>query len=145
MAAYRIQLEVGPTSGDCVGDSFGLVRQFLEAESSCSITRKLYSGVVSGRPIVLSVATVTLGNLADAQPLVELSTSNGTGDIRTLIYDGAGYPGSPTDWTPDPTFLALVNDQDEVKILEAMWADGRPTHELTPSLAKMLGAIAPNV
>lgn len=145
MTLYRIQLEVGPTAGDCVGDSFGLVRQFLESESPCSLTRRLYSGLVSGRPVAVSVATVSLGNPSDAQSLVDLSTRNGTGDLRTLIYDGASYPGSPASWTSDPTFLALVDKQGRVKILEVMWADGRPTHELTPPLEKLLGAIAARI
>jgi hypothetical protein len=122
-----------------------MVRDFLSAEQPCALTRSLYSGRVSGRPVTISVATVSLGNTADNQALVDMSTQNGTGDIRTLLYDGAGYPGSPSGWTSDPTFLAVVTSQDEVEILEVMWADGGPTHENNPSLAKMLRAIAPYV
>lgn len=145
MVSYRIRREAGPTPGDCVGDSFGQVRQFLESQSACSLNRALYSGMVGGRPIALSVVTVALANPSDGQSLVELSSRNGTGDIRTLIYDGQGYPGSPDAWTADPTFLAVIDDHDQVKILEVMWADGQPTHERTPALATMLGAVAPDV
>lgn len=143
MVTYQVRAQVGPQPGDCVADSFGQVQDFLAGEQPCSLSRSLYSGRVGGRPVAISVATLSLGNTADNQALVGLSTRNLTGDVRTLLSDGAGYSGSPSSWTDDPTFLAVVTSQDEVEILEVMWADGGPTHEKNPSLARMLGAIAP--
>lgn len=59
LARYHVHQQVGPEQGDCVGDSFGQVQQFLQDEDPCSLTRSLYSGQVDSRPVTISVSTLT--------------------------------------------------------------------------------------
>jgi hypothetical protein len=143
MVAYRIRAQAGPEPGDCTESSFGSVQQFLAQAGTCTLERHLFSGTVNGRPVAISVAKIWLGPDQDAREFIDLITRNGTGDVRTLVSDGYGYPGSPAAWSPDPTFLAVPDDRDGgIEVLEAMWADGQPTHERDRLLASMLSRVA---
>ncbi|HEX4728469.1 MAG TPA: hypothetical protein VH298_11775 [Jatrophihabitans sp.] len=139
--------QVGPLDdGTCAGHTTGQLADYLSTNGCTDLKRSIYTMTVDGRPAVISVADIFLPDPAEVTPFAQLSTQNGTGDVLTLLHDGASFPGAPTSFTDDPTFLADAGSTSgEVVVLQAMWNDGAATHADDPALAPVLAQILPAV
>jgi hypothetical protein len=128
--------------GACVSHSFGAVAQYLQGHGCHSLTRTLITLRVAGRLAVVSVARVQLTDPADDQDFIRLISSDGSGDIRTLVDDGITYSDGPKSFASLPTFRAReVEGGAAVDVFEAMWRNG-DTYDHDPALQPVLDMLA---
>ncbi|MGY1631645.1 hypothetical protein ACI784_08070 [Geodermatophilus sp. SYSU D01186] len=113
--AQRVQVD--PT---CAGNAYGAVADFF-ADSDCTgLARALYSTDAGGRPVVVSVATVDMGDTAGARALRALTDRNGSGNVSDLLREGLRYDGGP-DGLSGAEYASAVSGS-TVTIVETAWA-----------------------
>ncbi|TFV58361.1 hypothetical protein E4P41_13150 [Geodermatophilus sp. DF01-2] len=111
------RVQVDPT---CVGNSYGAVADFFTATDCAGLARALYSTDVDGRPVVVSVSVVDMGDAAGARALRALADRNGSGNVSDLLREGVRYPGSP-DRLSAAQYASAVSGS-TVTIVETAWA-----------------------
>ncbi|MGY1780864.1 hypothetical protein [Geodermatophilus sp. SYSU D01036] len=79
----------------CVGNSYGDVADSFERTDCTGLARALWSTDVDGRAVVVSVATVDMGDTVAARDLRDLTDRNGSGNVSDLLREGVTYPGAP--------------------------------------------------
>jgi hypothetical protein len=119
----------------CVGNSYGEVASFFEAGDCTGLTRALWSTDVDGRPVVVSVSTVEMGETAGARDLRALADRNGSGNVSDLLREGVRYPGAPEELSGAEYASAV--DGSEVTIVETAWA--RPGEGRAADLDEVAG------
>jgi hypothetical protein len=140
----HLYLQVGPINdGRCAAHASGQVADYL-SRGGCDLSRSLLTTDVDGRPVLISFAEVLLPDSTTNAEFILLITANGTGDINSLLADGQRFPGGPTSFADDPTFLAQQETQGgKVEVLKAMWMDNpASTTANTPALKELLAEIA---
>ncbi|MGY1820827.1 hypothetical protein [Geodermatophilus sp. SYSU D00079] len=111
------EVQVDPT---CAGNAYGAVADFFADTDCTGLARALYSTDVDGRPVVVSVATVDMGDTAGARALRALTDRNGSGNVSDLLREGVRYDGSP-DRLSGAEYASAVSGS-TVTIVEAAWA-----------------------
>ncbi len=109
-------------TGSCVGNSYGDVATFFEADDCTGLARALWSTDVDGRPVVVSVSAVEMGDAAAARELRVLADTDGSGNVSDLLREGVGYPGSPAELSGAEYASAVEGSV--VTIVETAWSDG---------------------
>jgi hypothetical protein len=94
----------------CEGHAYGLAVQFLREHPCVQLDRSLWSGDVSGTPMVASVALVRLHDEASASAFKSLVDSSGTGNVADLLREGRGFPGAPASLGNAGYGSALLGD-----------------------------------
>ncbi|MGY1638191.1 hypothetical protein ACI78V_16210 [Geodermatophilus sp. SYSU D00742] len=111
------EVQVDPT---CTGNAYGAVADFF-ADSDCTgLARALYSTDAGGRPVVVSVSTVDMGDPAGARALRALTDRNGSGNVSDLLREGVRYDGGP-DRLSGAEYASAVSGS-TVTIVESAWA-----------------------
>jgi hypothetical protein len=103
----------------CAGHAYGDVAAFLDATNCTALSRALYSTDVDGRPVVVSIARVTMPDAAIARELRALADTNGSGNINDLLREGVGYDGGP-DGLSGAEYASAVSGT-SVTIVETSW------------------------
>jgi hypothetical protein len=112
------------------------------SKAGCDLIDRITTNV-DGRPVLISSRILPLTDHERAVHL-PLLTANGTGDINSLLADGQTFPGAPTGFADDPTYLAQQEAHSaKVEVLKAMWMDNpASTTADTPALKELLAEIA---
>ena len=140
----QLRLQIGPIDdGSCAAHATGQVADYL-SKAGCDLARSLLTTNVDGRPVLISFAEVLLPDSTMNAQFISLLTANGTGDINSLLADGQTFPGAPTSFAGDPTYLAKQEAHStKVEVLKAMWMDNpASTTADTPALKELLAQIA---
>jgi hypothetical protein len=134
-----LTVQIGPYENTpCAAHAFGAVALYLRKHGCTGLWREIATASVNGRPVTVSIVKLSLDSGTDANSFARIATTNGTGDVYTLISEGYSYAGAPPRWSDDPSFLDYTTHGNGVVILEAMWADQQPTHEFDPALMRLL-------
>ncbi|PKW19493.1 hypothetical protein [Saccharopolyspora spinosa] len=82
----------------CQNVSTAKIKSFFQKQECTHLTRALYSTTLpDGTRVLTSLVTVLMPDAATAQQLNDLTTKDGTGNIRDLVDDGRdGTKGMPT-------------------------------------------------
>jgi hypothetical protein len=108
------------TESTCTGNAYGAVADFLEQNDCAGLSRALYSTDVGGRPAVVSVAAVEMGDAAGAQALRALADRNGSGNVSDLLREGVRYAGGPAELSGAEYASDVAGSV--VTIVETAWA-----------------------
>jgi hypothetical protein len=103
----------------CAGHAYGDVATFLTENNCTALARALYSTEVDGRPVVVSVARVTMADAATARELRALADTNGSGNVSDLLREGVTYDGGP-DRLSGAEYASAVSGT-SVTIVESAW------------------------
>ncbi|MGY1620578.1 hypothetical protein ACI789_00090 [Geodermatophilus sp. SYSU D00965] len=106
----------------CEGNAYGAVADFFSDTDCAGLARALYSTEVQGRPVVVSVSVVDMGEASPARALRALADRNGSGNVSDLLREGARYDGGP-DQLKDAEYASAVSGS-TVTIVETAWARG---------------------
>ncbi|MBB3082717.1 hypothetical protein [Geodermatophilus sabuli] len=104
----------------CVGNAYGTVADFFADTDCTGLARALYSTETGGRPVVVSVVTVDMGDTAGARALRALTDRNGSGNVSDLLREGVRYDGGP-DGLSGAEYASAVSGS-TVTIVETAWA-----------------------
>ncbi len=145
--SYTLSLQVGPDgSKECSSTATKQISNYLGLHKCQNLARSLYTTTAANRRVLVSAAIVVFFDASVQAPFVTLVSSDGTGDINTLLVDDAAAAqakGLPPKFSGDPTFLAQAGPAPgEVDVLEAMWLDGGATHADDPILTAVLSQAA---
>jgi hypothetical protein len=103
----------------CQGHAYDAVAGFF-AESDCTaLSRSLWSADAGGQPAVVSLARVTMPDVANAQALRSLADTDGSGNVNDLLREGVSYPGGPTKLSGAQ--YASAQEGTTVTIVETSW------------------------
>jgi hypothetical protein len=103
----------------CQGHAYDAVAGFF-AESDCTgLNRSLWSADAGGRPAVVSLARVTMPDVANAQALRSLADTDGSGNVNDLLREGVSYAGGPTKLSAAQ--YASAQEGTTVTIVETSW------------------------
>ncbi|MGY1728997.1 hypothetical protein ACI79J_18710 [Geodermatophilus sp. SYSU D01062] len=103
----------------CVGNSYGDVADSFERTDCTGLARALWSTDVDGRAVVVSVATVDMGDTVAARDLRDLTDRNGSGNVSDLLREGVTYPGAPAGL--DGAEYASAVQGPVVTVVETAW------------------------
>ncbi|MGY1688675.1 hypothetical protein [Geodermatophilus sp. SYSU D01105] len=106
----------------CAGNAYGAVADFFADTDCAGLGRALYSTDVDGRPVVVSVSVVDMGDSAAARALRALADRNGSGNVSDLLREGVRYDGGP-DQLSKAEYASAVSGS-TVTIIETAWAGG---------------------
>jgi hypothetical protein len=106
----------------CADNSYGAVADFFSDDDCTGLARALYSTEVKGRPVVVSVSVVDMGEASPARALRALADRNGSGNVSDLLREGVRYDGGP-DRLSDAEYASAVSGS-TVTIVETAWAKG---------------------
>ncbi|RBY86796.1 hypothetical protein [Blastococcus sp. TF02A-26] len=105
----------------CADHAYGDVADFFAAGDCAGLARALYSTEVDGQPVVVSIATVDMGDAARAGELKTLVDTDGSGNVNDLLREGESYPGAPARLT-GAQYASSPAQGGEVTIVETAWA-----------------------
>ncbi|RFU20336.1 hypothetical protein [Geodermatophilus marinus] len=105
----------------CVGNSYGAVAEFFASSDCAGLARALWSTEVGGRPVVVSVSAVDMGDAASARALRALTDQSGTGNVSDLLREGVRYEGGP-EALSRAEYASAVSGA-TVTIVETSWVD----------------------
>ena len=114
-------LEAVDVEDTCVGNAYGETAAFLAATDCTALSRALYSAVVDGGPVVVSVSRVQMPDTAAARSLRALTDRNGSGNVNDLLREGVRYTGSPAELS-GAEYASAVSGTG-VTIVESAWVD----------------------
>jgi hypothetical protein len=131
---------------DCASHAYGApVIAFLRAHPCTGVTRALATTTVNGRPVAIASAVVSFANTPDtagpdgeptdavvAGEFETLVDQDDTGNITSLLNEGARFPGAPTK-VPYPNAFAELGQDGAVFGYEAWYLDGH-TADNDPAL-----------
>nr|WP_275585918.1 hypothetical protein [Geodermatophilus sabuli] len=104
----------------CAGNAYGAVADFFADTECAGLARALYSTDVEGRPAVVSVSVVDMGDAAGARALRALTDRNGSGNVSDLLREGVRYAGGPEQLSGAEYASAVSGSR--VTIVEAAWS-----------------------
>ncbi|MGY1705388.1 hypothetical protein ACI79C_12505 [Geodermatophilus sp. SYSU D00697] len=107
----------------CAGNAYGAVADFFADTDCAGLGRALYSTDVEGRPVVVSVSVVDMGDPTAARALRALADRNGSGNVSDLLREGVRYDGGP-DQLSKAEYASAVSGS-TVTIVETAWAGGK--------------------
>jgi hypothetical protein len=105
----------------CIGHAYGDTAAFFAMTDCTALSRALYSAVVDGEPVVVSVSRVQMADTAAARSLQALTDRNGSGNVNDLLREGVRYTGSP-DGLSGAEYASAVSGRG-VTIVESAWVD----------------------
>jgi hypothetical protein len=105
----------------CVGHAYGETAAFFAASDCTALSRALYSAVVDGGPVVVSVSRVQMPDTAAARSLQALTDRSGSGNVNDLLREGVRYTGSPAELSGAEYASAVAGTG--VTIVESAWVD----------------------
>lgn len=106
---------------DCASNAYGEVADFFRDTPCSSLRRMLLTTSAEGRPVVVSVSTVTMPDERSAAALKKLADTNGTGNVSDLLRAGVRVPSAPESFTN--ASYASSHDGDIVVIVEVDYVD----------------------
>jgi hypothetical protein len=80
---------------DCATNAYGTVADFFRDRPCSRLRRALFTSSTDGRPVVVSVSTVTMPDEQSAAALRQLADTNGTGNVTDLLRAGVRVPSAP--------------------------------------------------
>jgi len=90
---------------DCAANAYGKVSDFFRDRPCSSLRRALFTSSIDGRPVVVSVSTVTMPDEQGAAALRRLADTNGTGNVTDLLRAGVRVPSLP-EALSDPSYTS---------------------------------------
>jgi hypothetical protein len=105
----------------CVGHAYGETAAFFAVTDCTALSRALYSAVVDGGPVVVSVSRVQMPDTAAARSLRALTDRTGSGNVSDLLREGVRYTGSPAELS-GAEYASAVSGTG-VTIVESAWVD----------------------
>jgi hypothetical protein len=105
----------------CVGHAYGETAAFFATTDCTALSRALYSAVVDGGPVVVSVSRVQMPDTAAARSFQALADRSGSGNVNDLLREGVRYTGSP-DGLSGAEYASAVSGSG-VTIVESAWVD----------------------
>jgi len=90
---------------DCAANAYGQVADFFRDSPCSGLRRALFTSSIDGRPVVVSVSTVTMPNERGAAALKRLADTNGTGNVTDLLRAGVRVPALPESLS-DPSYTS---------------------------------------
>jgi len=106
---------------DCAGNAYGQVAEFFRTNPCSGLRRLLLTSSAAGKPVVVSVSTVTMPDDAKAAALKKLADTNGTGNVADLLRAGVRVPSVPANLS-DASY-ASSHGGNVVVIVEADYTD----------------------
>jgi hypothetical protein len=103
----------------CQGHAYNSVADFFARSDCTSLSRSLWSADVGGKPAVVSLARVTMADVANAQALRSLADTDGSGNVNDLLREGVRYDGGPTKLAAAE--YASAQQGTTVTIVESSW------------------------
>jgi hypothetical protein len=88
-------LEAVEVDDSCQGHAYDAVAGFFASSDCTALSRSLWSADVDGQPAVVSLARVTMADVANAQALRSLADTDGSGNVADLLREGVRYDGGP--------------------------------------------------
>jgi hypothetical protein len=107
----------------CASNAYGAVADFFSDTDCRGLARALYSTDVDGRPAVVSMAVVDMGQASGARALRALADRNGSGNVSDLLREGVRYDGGP-DELSNAEYASAVSGS-TVTIVETAWVKSR--------------------
>jgi hypothetical protein len=114
-------LEAVKTDDTCLGHAYGNTADFFADHDCTGLSRGLYSAEINGKPVVVSVIRVRLGDTSTARDLRSLTDRNGSGNVSDLLREGVRYTGSPAGLSRAEYASAVSGPT--VTIVESAWVD----------------------
>ncbi|CAA9234914.1 MAG: hypothetical protein AVDCRST_MAG57-1225 [uncultured Blastococcus sp.] len=105
----------------CVGHAYGETATFFATSDCAALSRALYSAMVDGQPVVVSVSRVQMPDTAAARSLQALTDRTGSGNVNDLLREGVRYTGSPAELS-GAEYASAVSGAG-VTIVESAWVD----------------------
>ncbi|MGY1641511.1 hypothetical protein ACI782_10315 [Geodermatophilus sp. SYSU D00703] len=106
----------------CAGNAYGAVSDFFSDTDCTGLARALYATEAKGRPVVVSVSVVDMGEASAARALRALADRNGSGNVSDLLREGVRYEGGPKELS-NAEYSSAVSGS-TVTIVETAWARG---------------------
>jgi hypothetical protein len=113
-------LQTVETDDTCRGHAYDAVAGFFASSDCAALSRSLWSADAGGQPAVVSLARVTMPDVANAQALRSLADTDGSGNINDLLREGVRYEGGPTKLSAAQ--YASAQQGTTVTIVESSWA-----------------------
>ena len=149
---WRVAVWANDHSGDCLAFAYGApVRQYLATHYCRGVGRVLAATTVDGRPVAIAQEYAGFANPPSwngqgtppsygyASDFAVLLSRDGTGGLRSLLADGARFPGSGTDVRYPNAFDATSQDSG-AEMAEVWYLDG-PTPANQPVLVGLARAV----
>lgn len=118
---YQFTQHSARADTDCAGNAYGQVADFFRTTPCTGLRRLLLTSSVDGRPVVVSVSTVTMPDEQQAEALKKLADTNGTGNVNDLLRAGVRVPSVPGSLS-DAAYASDHSD-DVVVIVESDYTD----------------------
>ena len=112
-------LEAVEADSSCQGHAYDAVAGFFASSDCATLDRSLWSAEAGGRPAVVSLARVTMPDVANAQALRSLADTDGSGNVNDLLREGVRYEGGPTKLARAQ--YASAQQGATVTIVESSW------------------------
>jgi len=90
---------------DCAANAYGQVADFFRDRPCSGLRRALFTSSIDGRPVVVSVSTVTMPDERSAAALRRLADTNGTGNVTDLLRAGVRVPSLPENMS-EPSYAS---------------------------------------
>jgi hypothetical protein len=90
---------------DCAANAYGKVSEFFRDRPCSGLRRALFTSSIDGRPVVVSVSTVTMPDEQGAAALRRLADTNGTGNVTDLLRAGVRVSSLP-EGLSDPSYAS---------------------------------------
>jgi hypothetical protein len=113
-------LQAVEADSTCQGHAYDAVAGFFASSDCTALDRSLWSAEAGGQPAVVSLARVTMPDVANAQALRSLADTDGSGNVNDLLREGVRYEGGPTKLTRAQ--YASAQQGATVTIVESAWA-----------------------
>jgi hypothetical protein len=88
-------LQAVEVDDSCQGHAYDAVAGFFASSDCTALSRSLWSADADGQPAVVSLARVTMADVANAQALRSLADTDGSGNVADLLREGVRYDGGP--------------------------------------------------
>ena len=118
---YQFTQHSARADTDCAGNAYGQVADFFRTNPCTGLRRLLLTSSIDGRPVVVSVSTVTMPDEQKAEALKKLADTNGTGNVNDLLRAGVRVPSVPGSLS-DAAYASDHSD-DIVVIVESDYTD----------------------
>jgi hypothetical protein len=112
-------LQTVETDDTCRGHAYDAVAGFFASSDCAALSRSLWSADAGGQPAVVSLARVTMPDVANAQALRSLADTDGSGNINDLLREDVRYEGGPTKLSAAQ--YASAQQGTTVTIVETSW------------------------
>jgi hypothetical protein len=112
-------LQVAQDDDTCRGHAYDAVAGFFASSDCTGLSRSLWSADAGGQPAVVSLARVTMPDVANAQALRSLADTDGSGNVNDLLREDVTWNGGPTQLSRAQ--YASAQEGSTVTIVETSW------------------------